>query len=858
MYGATQTMMHGSMSRALKGIRQLAQVGRRSELTDRQLIEHFVSQQDEAAFTELVRRYGPMVLGVCRRVLRNEHDAEDALQATFLVLVRKASTIRRHDSARGWLFQVAYRLALQMRTNARRECTCVLPEIAALDREAGHATWELRWILDEELSRLPEKYRAVLLLCLCEGNTRAEAARQLGWKTGAVKIRLERGRALLRDRLTRRGFALSGLLLGSWLADSTVAAVPPLLIRNTVASSQAFALGVPIEAVGSASGVALAQGALKAMMMKRLRVVVLLVVSVTAALVGAGLGAYRGLAKAPESLAPGWPQSERAPSREQQAEKPAVPPVVKEPKKLVRVLLFADAPSREYQFLRAFFVQQMDRRQLELTIHLQAGGGRVVQDLPPERMLKQFPTRLDSREKKEDSQDIHGNLASYDVVIALDPDWTKLSKQQRRLLEEWVAKEGRALIFVAGVVHTFKLAHPVAAPEFKPILDVLPVQLEDIRVVEARATNKPWPLRIPGPEEFLKLEAQGNEGLAGWSDFFFDKRRRDWQDTEDQPMRGFYSAYPIKKVKPAAKVLATFRDPNARIVGDQAMPQELPFIVKMNYGKGKSIYLGSGEFWRLRQYNTAFYERFWSELARYAASPEAAPARKAGASAPKLNPDERKAINAGLKWLAWAQHRDGHWASNQEDCTFMMTALAGMALLMQGSTISEGEYAWNVRKAVDWLMMRTQKNGRIGNPDDKLGDEKYMDGHGYALLFLASIYGEEEDPERRVRLQRILRRAVDFTVDAQTSAGGWGCLYQGMNKEGDDQADLAPTLVQLRALRAARGAGISVPKGAGMARPLAYLQKQRRFIQIRRLRWPGTTGATLTSASASTTKASPT
>src|SRR5262249_43494728 len=152
---------------------------------------------------QLVRRHGPMVLGVCRRVLRNWHDAEDAFQATFLVLARKASSVRGQVSASGWLFQVAYHGALKMRRNADRKRTRILPDVMGSEADSGCPDWELRLILDEELNRLPEKYRAVLLLCHCEGKTRVEAARLLGWKEGAVKIRLERGRALLRDRLTR-------------------------------------------------------------------------------------------------------------------------------------------------------------------------------------------------------------------------------------------------------------------------------------------------------------------------------------------------------------------------------------------------------------------------------------------------------------------------------------------------------------------------------------------------------------------------------------------------------------------------------------------------------------------------------
>src|SRR5215472_15442863 len=219
-----------SMSRPLGHLRQRVAVLGPGDLTDRQLLERFVGQRDEAAFALLVRRHGPMVLGLCRRVLHNWHDAEDAFQAAFLVLARKAASVRWQDSVGGWLFRVAYRLALKAKAHAGRRRAGALPDVAAPEPAASPAGGELCSILDEELSRLPERYRAALLLCYGEGKSRAETARQLGWKEGAVKIRLERGRALLRERLARRGLVLSGLLTGPVFGGSPL---PATLVRAT-------------------------------------------------------------------------------------------------------------------------------------------------------------------------------------------------------------------------------------------------------------------------------------------------------------------------------------------------------------------------------------------------------------------------------------------------------------------------------------------------------------------------------------------------------------------------------------------------------------------------------------------------
>ncbi len=155
------------------------------------------------------------------------------------------------------------------------------------------------------------------------------------------------------------------------------------------------------------------------------------------------------------------------------------------------------------------------------------------------------------------------------------------------------------------------------------------------------------------------------------------------------------------------------------------------------------------------------------------------------------------------------QKNDGHWETDNGQFPTALTALAGMAMLMGGSTDGDGEYGDSVRKAVDWLMERAQPDGLLGSregPNQGLG---YMMGHGYAMLFLATIYGQEDDADRRRKLEQILVNAVDFTAKAQTNRGGWGYRTAAEGKNFDE---CATTIIQLQGLRAARNAGIPVPK----------------------------------------------
>src|SRR5271166_2450533 len=197
--------------------------------SDQHLLDHFVSQRDESAFAALLQRHGPMAMGVCLRILHDNHLAEDAFQATFLVLVLRAGAIRKRASVASWLHGVAVRMARKRKAQARRG---QLPAVRlhatepCRDSSTAAAEREEHELLDRELQRLPDKYRLPLLLCYFEGLTQEEAAAQLGWTAGKLKGLLERGRERLRFRLTRRGVALAAAASATMVAPLS-AAVPP-------------------------------------------------------------------------------------------------------------------------------------------------------------------------------------------------------------------------------------------------------------------------------------------------------------------------------------------------------------------------------------------------------------------------------------------------------------------------------------------------------------------------------------------------------------------------------------------------------------------------------------------------------
>jgi RNA polymerase sigma factor (sigma-70 family) len=235
-------------------LRRLASLSDASGLTDCQLVERYRAARDEAAFHALLRRHGPMVFGVCRRLLRQPQDAEDAFQATFLVLVKKVDTIRPPGQVGNWLYGVACRTALHARAVIvrRRAREAQVKHMAAPPTVAEPAWDDLRDLLDRELLQLPDKYRSAMVLCDLEGRPRAAAALQLGIPEGTLSSRLNTGRKLLASRLTCRGVTVTGAVLTAILSGNVATAqVPPALAAATRQAAAAFSLG---QSVGAPSG----------------------------------------------------------------------------------------------------------------------------------------------------------------------------------------------------------------------------------------------------------------------------------------------------------------------------------------------------------------------------------------------------------------------------------------------------------------------------------------------------------------------------------------------------------------------------------------------------------------------------
>jgi RNA polymerase sigma factor (sigma-70 family) len=266
--------------------------------SDGQLLERFAMDRDEVAFETLLQRHGPMVWNVCHRMLTDPNDVEDAFQATFLVLVRKAQAIAKRESIGSWLHGVAHRVALDARLQAKhrreRERKAAPPACAQPDTEL---LWnDLRHVLDEELEHLPEKYRSPLVLCYLEGKTNDEAADQLGWTRGTVAGRLNRARELLRGRLTRRGITLaSGALVSLMSPSAAPAGMSALLARTTLQAALAYSAGTAM-ADQCSSSIALAEGVLTTMHAWKIRTVIAIVMMLGMLGIGGGVLARRALA----------------------------------------------------------------------------------------------------------------------------------------------------------------------------------------------------------------------------------------------------------------------------------------------------------------------------------------------------------------------------------------------------------------------------------------------------------------------------------------------------------------------------------------------------------------------------------
>ncbi len=281
----------------------------------------------------------------------------------------------------------------------------------------------------------------------------------------------------------------------------------------------------------------------------------------------------------------------------------------------LRVLLVAGAAGREYQFVRTLMVREMEKKRARVSIWLQLPPGastkrpNIVQDVPPERMLESFPSRFTpgTGEDKDDPTD----LASFDLVVLFDPDWSQIDAAQLRNLRGWV-DNGGGMVTVAGPVNMLQLARPGSEQDrFAPVLDLLPVRPRDSRLdAGERPPDKPWPLAFDAasPElDFLRLTDQPERSVEeDWADFF----------AASDP-NGFYNYYPVNEEKKGALVVARYGDPRSAL----RTGEKHPWLVVTAPASGRRVvWLGSDETWRLRMRREAYHERFWTKLTRWAAS----------------------------------------------------------------------------------------------------------------------------------------------------------------------------------------------------------------------------------------------
>jgi hypothetical protein len=288
-------------------------------------------------------------------------------------------------------------------------------------------------------------------------------------------------------------------------------------------------------------------------------------------------------------------------------------------KKKMRVLIFSGGPGKEYQFLKTYFYREALEKRMEVGVFLQTNKNEEInlnENEPQEWILDHFP----NMRVRGSGKDKPYTLFEYDLIIALDPDWSQLAPEQLKLIKEWVEDKAGGLVLVAGPVFTYQLRaikeEARAADPLTPIRDILPVELQDDRVLglgEGFNPTDPHPLKFPGAQkrfEFLKLNEKKEGLLAGWNNFFYDQDEPPGESTE--LVYGFYRYYPVLKPRSLASVIATFPARKGGVRVDE------PWIATMKAGSGTTVFIGSLELWRLRQHNQDYHLRFWLMMARFA------------------------------------------------------------------------------------------------------------------------------------------------------------------------------------------------------------------------------------------------
>ncbi len=399
-------MSTGQLEGVIYYLRKVARPHEAAGVGDAELLERFITSRDGAAFELLVRRHGPMVFGLCKRVLRNQADAEDAFQATFLVLVRKATSIRPRTQVGSWLHGVAYKTALKARAMNRKRRVKERGAAAAQVPQAADDTWEaLLEILDVELNALPEKYRIPIILCDLEGLSYREAAARLKCPQGTLSGRLTRARALLAHRVARRGAAVGTATLIALLAHNASACLPPSLMTGTIRAGAALAVGRALtEAAVSTKVATLTEGVLKMVLLSKLKMVsggIVLLVAVAAA---------------------GWMSADWLSARSVEAGSDDTPRIEDKNREPARRTSMANRPpkSREAEFV--FLSSERARKTVSLVV---AGTSAPVLCLPVTEDLRVF---------------VEGRRVGIDGLqpgtrIAIDMDSTNSVIQDIRALE---------------------------------------------------------------------------------------------------------------------------------------------------------------------------------------------------------------------------------------------------------------------------------------------------------------------------------------------------------------------------------------------------------------------------------------
>ncbi|HJZ94554.1 MAG TPA: sigma-70 family RNA polymerase sigma factor [Gemmataceae bacterium] len=444
-------MAPGSLSRLLQPVRDAAgrQIG--PTTSDSALLERFVRHRDEAAFELLVWRHDRMVNSVCRRVLGRRQDVEDAWQATFLTLACKAGDIGDRRALAGWLYKVAFRIALRLRRGvAKREqgepAAGHMDAVTASDElTVDVARREFQSIVHEEISRLPAKYRTPVVLCYIEGKTNEEAARQLGCPTSTVVTWLARARDRLRSRLTRRGLGATTATVAAALAGpESVSASSPALLQSTVGAALVFANDRTAAGLVSTRVALLTKGALHTMFLNRMRLVAAIVMGVGLAGAGSGLLAFRALADDPGSPPPvaGRPQAPNAnpprPAEAAQFEVAARPADDKDGKDKPKAKSKPDGQQKAEEVVTKSF---KTGKAPSVTLEVFNGGITIVADA-----ADAVDARLTKQARAATEEEAKEGLKNIEIDMKQDKDTVTITARRRekdRVSQESVSAEVR-------------------------------------------------------------------------------------------------------------------------------------------------------------------------------------------------------------------------------------------------------------------------------------------------------------------------------------------------------------------------------------------------------------------------------